>query len=131
MNPEFMSRLDPDIVLPCQFGGGEKNGRFWGERRLCIAILEDALAALKDRTPHAALRAYRREAARWVLGNYPLFPGFPAICEVLKIDVDAAREALRPHLREADPLRRGEPVVFRSRVGEVVELRDGLVVELP
>jgi hypothetical protein len=98
--------LEPDVVLPAQFfralRGREAHG---GERRLIIAVLEDAINCLQKNLSATDSRGRRlfREAENWVMSadRNPPF-AFENICEFLSIDADYIRQGLRRWARAAE-----------------------------
>jgi hypothetical protein len=70
-------------------------------RRLCLAILEDALGCLEgQRVPRArrsAIQGARRARAawEWVLSDADYCLSFPTVCAVLNLDAEAVRRQVR------------------------------------
>ena len=89
----------PHVVLPCQFfTGGRSRGRFEGERRLLLALLEDAIQIYCKQTIPGGRRNRRllRETEhrihsadrQWVFS-------FERVCEALDLDPHYLRRGLR------------------------------------
>jgi hypothetical protein len=82
-------------------------GRGDGEKRLMLAVLEDALFILlaAARLPSQCRRARYRETLDWILSDDRTWPfSFLRVCEALDIDPDRLRGELAPWL---SPLARG------------------------
>jgi hypothetical protein len=95
--------LEPDVVLPAQFfrtlRGREAHG---GERRLIIAVLEDAIHCYQKNLCATDNRGRRlfRDAESWVMSvdrNLPF--AFENICEFLGLDAEYLRQGLRHWVR--------------------------------
>ena len=91
--------LQPDVVLPVQFfralRGGESLG---GERRLIIAVLEDAINCFQKNLFARDNRGRRlfREAEKWVMsGDRELPFAFENVCDFLSLDANCIRQGLR------------------------------------
>ncbi len=90
--------LQPDIVLPAQFfralSGREALG---GERRLIIAVLEDAINCFQNNlfaTDNRGKRLFR-EAERWVMSSDRQLPfAFENICDFLSLEANYIRQGL-------------------------------------
>jgi hypothetical protein len=74
-------------------------------------VLDDALRlVLGGRTTGSTPRALH-DVRSWVLADDPLYPfSFVSVCEILDIDPDRLRRALRPHLGLPVPRRPPLPV---------------------
>jgi hypothetical protein len=91
--------FQPDLVLPTQFfrtlRGREAQG---GERRLIIAVLEDAINCFQKNLFARDNRSRRlfREAENWVMSADRDLPfAFESICEFLSLDAEYIRQGLR------------------------------------
>jgi hypothetical protein len=91
--------VQPEVDLPAGFVGVRgKRKVAEGERRLRLAVLEDAIACLQK---HASARAHHRrrlfeEAEEWIMetGGGSTF-SFEGVCEVLGLDPGYLRVGLR------------------------------------
>jgi len=99
MNDDFDTALfEPEQVLPGQLSWGARcDSDILGPRALMLAILEDARLCLERgrRRRHPRTRELAAETESWVRSDSRewLF-SFASICDVLGIDVDAARRRL-------------------------------------
>ncbi len=91
--------LQPDVVLPVQFfrtlRGGEPLG---GERRLILAVLEDAINCFQKNLFARDNRGRRlfREAEKWVMSSDRELPfAFENVCDFLSLDANCIRQGLR------------------------------------
>ena len=67
-----------------------------GERRLAVAVLEEAASCLEESSPEFARRLTRREAERWFESEDSEWPfSFENVCLVLHLDAEAIRERIR------------------------------------
>lgn len=87
-----------DTVLPSQFWAVVSDPRTEPEKRLMIAVLEEAIALLvsdaagADRAERAAAV---RDAERWIACDDQGSPfAFAAICDILGLDVSRVRETI-------------------------------------
>jgi hypothetical protein len=95
--------LEPDVILPAQFfhapRGREAHG---GERRLIIAVLEDAIHCYQKNlfaTDNRGRRLFR-DAESWVMSVDRDFPfAFENICEFLALDAEYLRQGLQHWVR--------------------------------
>jgi len=81
--------IEPEILLPSQyFDGLAPHVGFEGERRLMLAVLEDAVACYQKHATSTRPRAQRlyREAEQWLFEEdaTPVF-SFDSVCTVLGI----------------------------------------------
>ena len=90
--------LTPSVLLPAQVMSP------WADRwlrRLCLAILEDALACLEGKRPLSSKESYgevaRRthEAWKWVMSDTTYLFSFTTVCAVLDLEVEAVRRQVR------------------------------------
>lgn len=86
-----------DVILPAQFFAAPSDPRSEPERRLMVAVLEEAigslLAGIGEVTPER--RAVAREAERWFASDAHAGPfAFASICDVLDIDPTRVRETI-------------------------------------
>ena len=90
------ARLEPDLLLPEQVAV-RGAAALQPEKRLMLAILEDAAATLMRRLParHREGRRVSREAARWLASTDTASPfAFLRICEALGLDAGCVRKGL-------------------------------------
>ncbi|MBX3028462.1 hypothetical protein KF840_26510 [bacterium] len=86
-----------DVVLPAQFFPALNDPRTEPERRLMVAVLEEAISAVLcgasatgEERGTAAL-----EAERWFASNSRSWPfAFCTLCDVLGLDVDRVRQVI-------------------------------------
>ena len=110
MNDRTTPLFEPDALLPAQFYSAFRGaGAMGGERRLMLAVLQDALdcfrkyAAARD----SAGRQLFDETCEWISSrNRKWSFSFENICETLEIDPDYLRRGLRVWYREVTPSRR-------------------------
>lgn len=103
--------LAPDAILPAQFFQSLRSkGRFDGERRLMIAILEDAVNCFMKQV-HAVEPKARQlylDAEEWIMAEDPSwFFSFENVCNTLDLDPEYLREGLIKW-RDAERRRVGE-----------------------
>jgi hypothetical protein len=118
------SLFQPDSLLPSQFFAALKQKtQAYGERRLMIAILEDAVECFQKHFWATAGRGrqLRAEAEKWILSDDSSWPfSFVNICEVLEIHPQFLRDGLitwkaqQLALRQATLSRRGTKADFGS-----------------
>jgi len=123
---ERMAELfQPDTLLPSQFFDRvRRRHEFDGERRLIIAVLEDAVDVYRKQAGASDGRGLQlfREAEEWIESRDAswLF-SFENICDVLDLDADYVRRGLHAWKARAGRRRTGERVTLRA--GEREELR--------
>jgi len=108
------ARLEPEVVLPAQVFD-RRASMLQPEKRLMLAILEDATATLlRHPTPrHAGKRRALRETEAWLDSPDTESPfAFIRICEALGLDA----QWLRRGLARAQVAREGEPGKDRRRL---------------
>jgi hypothetical protein len=110
--------FQPDTLLPSQyFDRVRRRTQVEGERRLMMAILEDAVDVYRKqigaRDPRG--RQLFRDAEEWIQDTERtwLF-SFENICDVLEIDADYIRRGLRQWRDRTRAGRRGEVVPLRA-----------------
>jgi hypothetical protein len=118
--------LQPDTLLPSQYFGRLRRGaQLDGERRLMIAVLEDAVETYRKQAGARDGRAQQafREAEEWIddTDRTWLF-SFENICDVLDINAEYVRRGLKSLKHRTQHGRTGE-VVVALRPGREVELR--------
>jgi len=91
--------LEPDVVLPVQyFRVLRGRASYGGERRLIIAVLEDAINCFQKNLFATDKRGRRlfREAEKWLMSADRELPfAFENICEFLSLDAEYIRKGLR------------------------------------
>ena len=95
--PPEVVRLEDSPMLPAQFFHHRSRTTLRGERRLLLAVLEEAIDSfcktcgrLEQRN-----RNRHREAEDWLFSNdYTWFLSFQNICDVLDLDSSSLRERL-------------------------------------
>ncbi len=98
--------FEPDVVLPAQFFRPlctKEPGE--GERRLIVAILEDAVNCFQKNLFARDNRGRRlfREAERWMMSADRALPfAFENVCEFLSLDAEYIRCGLRRWARAAE-----------------------------
>lgn len=99
MYDNFLAKiLEPDTILPFQFyGKGRLSGQMEGQRRLMLAILQDAVECLeKYRTSKNSIhRELYQDAFQWVKDDSAdwLFC-FNNVCDFLGFDPEYVRQSL-------------------------------------
>jgi len=99
-----LSDLEAEAVLPPQFFGRPPL-TFQPEKRLMLAVLEDALATLDARAhaPHGRGRHLAREVERWVASTDTSWPfAFQNICDTLGVDAGCIRAGLSRWRRQQE-----------------------------
>jgi len=90
--------FEPWILLPAQVGGGAQWSNVTsGVPALMLAVLEEAVRCIERgrRRRHPRIRKLAAEAEVWVRSDSREWPfAFGSICDVLGLDVDAARARL-------------------------------------
>jgi hypothetical protein len=127
LDERFGGGLVPDAMLPSQFFGALRGGvPLSGERRLMVAVLEDALHCFQKYVDaeDPKQRQLFQDAEAWITGHNPTwFFSFPNVCDTLDIDPDYVREGL---LKWRDAPRRGT-----SRVSTAAARTDDPASEEP
>ena len=88
------SVLSPDIVLPVQFADHDTNQ---GEKRLMLAVLEEAVATFQRNTHAKTRRGQRlfREAEEWIHSEDVSWTfAFENVCHTLGLDPEYLRGGL-------------------------------------
>lgn len=86
-----------DVVLPCQFFSSGADPRGEPEKRLMVAVLEEAIAASMAGvgSEHSEQLAVAAEADRWFASDDHAAPfAFRPICDILGLEADRVRELL-------------------------------------
>ncbi len=99
LDERFAGVLAPDAMLPSQYFGALRSGTpLSGERRLMVAVLEDALHCYQKYvdSDDPRQRQMFTEAEEWIESDEPTwFFSFPNVCHTLDLDPDYVREGLR------------------------------------
>ena len=106
------SVLSPDILLPVQFADHDTNQ---GEKRLMLAVLEEAVATFQRNTHAKTRRGQRlfREAEEWIQSEDVSWTyAFENVCHTLGLDPEYLRGGLQ-RLKERRP--GGGARVYRFR----------------
>ncbi len=91
------SIFTPDIMLPAQFFDGLRSRVREPERRLALAVLEDAVNAYRrGATAEIGTKGAsdRREAWQWLFGEAVGMFSFGHVCEILNIEPSYLRRGL-------------------------------------
>ena len=110
----------PEILLPSQFFSATPAGMERPERRLMLAVLEDAISTLLKHGGSGRARARRlvREAEQWIHARNQDWPfSFENICSVLNLDAAALRKGLS-NITSGAPARLVALPIRRRVVGE-------------
>lgn len=119
-----------EVILPSQFWGAPRRPeRGAPERRLMLAVLQDALLVLVSHARHRSRKSRRMaaEVAGWFGSDSRAHPfAFGAICDVLGLDVSFIRGAIA-RLQQRDgspgPYRRDYAGRGRHQVERMARLR--------
>jgi hypothetical protein len=107
-----------DTLLPSQFWAGLADPRTEPERRLMVAVLEEAISVLlhANDDPGEDRRGLVREAERWFASDDCNAPfAFGTICDVLDLDIGCVRQALDAWRRRRHAFRRPRLQAGRGR----------------
>ena len=111
--------IEPDILLPSQlYERGRTRSILEGERRLMLAVLEDAVSCFQKYAGATRPRGKRlfKEAEEWFLDTEESWVfSFESICTVLGINAEYFREQL---IRWKEKLL-AQPPENRSKIGRV------------
>jgi hypothetical protein len=111
--------VEPEVLLPSQFYARNRHLRVLeGERRLMLAILEDAVACFQKYAGATRPRSRRlfQEAEEWFMdedGSWVF--SFESICSVLDIDA----EYFRRNLKKWKEQLLAQPPELRAKIGRV------------
>ncbi len=110
--------FQPDTLLPSQFFDRvRRRSEHDGERRLMIAVLEDAVDVYRKQVGAQDARGQQlfREAEEWIEdADQSWLFSFQSICDVLGLDADYLRRGLRVWKERALEGRRGKVVSLRA-----------------
>jgi hypothetical protein len=131
LDERFSGVLAPDAVLPSQYFEALRRRRdMSGERRLMVAVLEDALHCFQKYVDaeDAKHRQMFLDAESWIMADNPTwFFSFESVCDTLDLDPDYVREGL---MRWRDARRR-EAVVLRGHASARSFGEDAVAEEEP
>ncbi|MBI3785218.1 MAG: hypothetical protein HY270_17640 [Deltaproteobacteria bacterium] len=111
------SNIAPEVILPSQYYTENATASRSPERRLMLAILEDAVLTILKYAGKQSKRARRlvRDVERWVaLKDRSWIFSFESICSVLDIDANAMRNSLRSSQLRAEKHGTARVVVFHA-----------------
>ena len=97
MNSPAAALLYPDVMLPEQYFAPARPPALSPERRLMLAVLEEAVLTLVKHRSHRSDHAGRlvRDAERWITATDSRWPfAFANICAALHLDPDYIRKGL-------------------------------------
>jgi len=100
--------FEPEVVLPTQFYGAPSPAAQQPEKRLMLAVLEDAVVTLYKHAGDDRARAQRlvREVLQWIEARNQRWPfSFENICAALNLNASALRQRLRRMPVTADAAR--------------------------
>ena len=121
--------FQPDTLLPSQYFDRVRQRRqFDGERRLMIAVLEDAVDVYRKQVTAHDPRGQQLfiEAEGWFDdADRTWLYSFENICDVLDLDADYLRRGLRAWKTRAKAGRRGQVVSLRSEEREELRKASG------
>jgi len=118
----FALPWEPDVILPAQY---QPRGIEQPERRLLIAVLEDALDIIRKPVPADCARSHARHAEIWAWFQSRergrVF-AFDMICEVLGFDADAVRATLTDYAPRpmGTPPRPGGNPPYHGKIGPCI-----------
>jgi hypothetical protein len=119
-----LKRIEPDdapggddTMLPAQFWSALADPRTEPEKRLMVAVLEEAISLVVNGAARDGERgAAMREAERWLASDDRAGPfAFASICDVLDLDAGRVRQALNGWQRRRRLFRRPRLQAGRGR----------------
>jgi hypothetical protein len=127
VDERFSGLFQPDTLLPSQFFDRvRRRSEHEGERRLMIAVLEDAVDVYRKQAGTQDPRGSQlfREAEEWIEDpDRSWLFSFQNICDVLDIDANYLRRGL--HAWKERTARRGHVVTLRTDEGEELRKASG------
>jgi len=127
VDERFGGLFQPDTLLPSQFFDRvRRRSEHDGERRLMIAVLEDAVDVYRKQAGTSDPRGSQlfREAEEWLEDpDRTWLFSFQNICDVLDIDADYLRRGL--HAWKERMTRRGQVVTLRTDESEELRKASG------
>ncbi|MEO8604028.1 MAG: hypothetical protein ABI629_15740 [bacterium] len=111
------SGLTDDAILPAQFFDALADPRCEPEKRLMVAVLEEAISSLlHGQAGSDERRAVAREADRWFASDDCRAPfAFGTICDILDLDIGRVRHALAGWLERRRTFQRPRLQAGRGR----------------
>ncbi len=110
LSDTFTHLLQPDTVLPTQYHATiRRKGAYEAERRLVIAVLQDAVDCFQKHIFSADRKQQQlfREADEWIQSNDRSWPfAFENVCDLLQINAEYLRHGLMEWKDRAYLLRR-------------------------
>lgn len=97
IEPGVSALFASEIVLPAQFWTAQPDLRSEPEKRLMVAVLEEAMATLLNwnDSPSASARQLAAEAQQWIASDDRSSPfSFATICDVLGLDTSRVRAVI-------------------------------------
>ena len=94
---KIISVFHPDMVLsPCYFDDRPANTLIEPEKRLMLAVLQDAIDCFRDnhRAPCGKSKLLYDETQDWIFGTNDFVFGFENICSVLGFNPEYIRKGL-------------------------------------
>jgi len=106
-----------DTVLPTQFFGALADPRCEPEKRLMVAVLEEAISSLLGgQSGREERRAAAREAEHWFASDERRAPfAFGTLCDILELDIGCVRQALAGWLERRRAFQRPRLQAGRGR----------------
>ena len=119
----ILESLQSEIILPSQFFEGiNGESRAQPEKRLMLAVMEDAFATFQECLPGLTYRQRRllKEVEEWVASEDVTWPfSFQNICAALNLDADYLRMGLRRwQARRLAPQQRPAPITPARQVND-------------
>jgi hypothetical protein len=114
----FHDLLTNEIVLPSQFWEMRDDLRFEPEKKLMVAVLEEALATILSPSERRseARRQIEQEAWRWFASDDRSGPfNFATICDVLGLDAERVRQVITFRMTQGQPFTRRRIQAGRGR----------------
>lgn len=100
--------LAPETIVPAQFHSGRRvDASSMPEKRLLLAVLEEALATLRKYAGSRSANGQRlyREVHHWFASNEASWPcSFVSVCDALGIEPSRLRRGLAEWMRVATPV---------------------------
>lgn len=119
MNAAYSNEaFTPETMLPEQYFPGNRTALQQPEKRLMLAVLEDAVMSVLQHAGDASPRSRRlvRDVEHWVARHDIMWPfSFENICAILDINAEALRAGLRQVQYRAEYTERRQVVPFRPK----------------
>ena len=119
MNSPAAALLYPDVMLPEQYFAPPRPAALSPERRLMLAVLEEAVLTLVKHRNRGSEHAGRlvRDAEHWITATDSRWPfAFANICAALHLDPDYVRKGLLALTRDPAGAQRSVALPFARRV---------------